>query len=71
MFVCWLDLIPIVLNFKFAALIHDVKHLGLPNAQLEKDKHCLSLVYSQGSYLERQSIQVGLSKSLVLQLCGL
>lgn len=44
----------------FAALIHDVKHLGLPNAQLQKDEHSLSVVYCQGSYLERQSIQVGI-----------
>lgn len=46
-------------NPQFAALIHDVKHLGLPNAQLEKDNHCLISVY-QESYLERQSITVGL-----------
>ena len=32
----------------FAALIHDVKHLGMPNAQLEEDKHCLSIVYQGG-----------------------
>jgi len=44
----------------FAALIHDVKHLGCPNAQLEKESHPLKIVYSQGSYQERQSIQVAL-----------
>ena len=43
----------------FAALIHDVKHVGMPNAQLVKDNHCLCSVY-EGSYLERQSIQIGL-----------
>lgn len=61
----------------FAALIHDVKHIGVPNAQLEEEKHCLSTVY-EGSYLERQSIQVGLGifiedfpelSTLVLQMC--
>ena len=44
----------------FSALIHDVKHLGCPNAQLEKESHPLKIVYSQGSYQERQSIQVAL-----------
>lgn len=61
----------------FAALIHDVKHLGMPNAQLVEDKHSLSTVY-QGSFLERQSIQVGLGifieefpelSTFILQLC--
>jgi hypothetical protein len=65
-------------NLQFAALIHDVKHIGLPNAQLKKDEHCLSVVYCQGSYLERQSIQVGLGifieefpelSSTVLKMC--
>ena len=36
-----------------------MKHLGLPNAQLERDQHSLCAVYSE-SFLERQSIQVGL-----------
>jgi len=61
----------------FAALIHDVKHVGMPNAQLEKDNHCLCSVY-EGSYLERQSIQVGLGifiedfadlSTYILQMC--
>lgn len=61
----------------FAALIHDVKHLGMPNAQLAEDKHPLSMVY-EGSFLERQSIQVGLGifiedfpelSTFILQLC--
>ena len=37
----------------------DVKHAGRPNAQLVKDNHGLCSVY-KGSYLERQSIQIGL-----------
>ena len=37
----------------------DVKHAGRPNAQLVKDNHSLCSVY-KGSYLERQSIQIGL-----------
>ena len=62
----------------FAALIHDVKHLGVPNAQLKEEGHPLSEVYYQGSYLERQSIQVGLGvfmeeftelSTTVLKLC--
>ena len=62
----------------FAALIHDVKHLGCPNAQLQKENHPLNVVYSQGSYQERQSIQVALAVFLeefsvlstaVLKLC--
>ena len=62
----------------FAALIHDVKHLGCPNAQLKKENHPLNVVYSQGSYQERQSIQVALALFLeefpdlsttVLKLC--
>ena len=61
----------------FAALIHDVKHLGIPNAQLAEDSHPLSTVY-EGSFLERQSIQVGLGifiedfpelSTFILQLC--
>ena len=43
----------------FAALIHDVKHLGMPNAQLAKASHSVCSVY-ETSYLERQSIQIGL-----------
>jgi hypothetical protein len=62
----------------FAALIHDVKHLGVPNAQLKEEGHPLSEVYYQGSYQERQSIQVGLGifmeeftelSTTVLKLC--
>ena len=62
----------------FAALIHDVKHLGCPNAQLQKENHPLNVVYSQGSYQERQSIQVALAVFLeefsvlsttILKLC--
>lgn len=45
----------------FAAMIHDVKHLGVPNAQLKTEDHPLTQVYCQGSYQERQSIQVALS----------
>lgn len=61
----------------FAALIHDVKHLGMPNATLAEDDHPLSMVYD-GSFLERQSIQVGLGifiedfpelSTFILQLC--
>ena len=62
----------------FAALIHDVKHLGCPNAQLEKENHPLKIVYSQGSYQERQSIHVALGvfveefstlSTTILKLC--
>jgi hypothetical protein len=62
----------------FAALIHDAKHLGVPNAQLKEEGHPLAEVYDQGSYQERQSIQVGLGifmeeftelSTTVLKLC--
>lgn len=45
----------------FAALIHDVKHVGVPNRQLETENHVLCQVYDSGSCLERQSIHVGTS----------
>lgn len=64
----------------FAALIHDVKHLGVPNAQLREEGHPLTVVYCQGSYQERQSIQIALGvfieefpelSTAILRLCPL
>jgi len=61
----------------FSALIHDVGHLGMPNAQLVDDKHCLTKVY-RNSFLERQSLQIGLGifiedfpdlSTMVLRMC--
>jgi len=45
----------------FAALIHDVKHVGVSNRQLVMENHMLALIYDGGSCLERQSISVGIS----------
>lgn len=61
----------------FSALIHDVGHLGMPNAQLVDDKHCLTQIY-RNSFLERQSLQIGLGifieefpdlSTMVLRMC--
>ncbi len=61
----------------FSALIHDVGHLGMPNAQLLDDKHCLTKIY-RNSFLERQSLQIGLGifieefpdlSTMVLRMC--
>lgn len=45
----------------FAGLIHDIKHLGVPNKQLESEGHPLCQVYENGSWQERQSKDIGLS----------
>merc|ERR1712152_85760 len=44
----------------FIALVHDVKHLGVPNGVLEAEDHPLSHVFDD-SLQERQSIHAALS----------
>jgi len=43
----------------FAALIHDVDHTGLPNAQLVKDGHEVALKFNQRSVAEQNSVHLG------------
>eukprot|EP00934_Nitzschia_sp_Nitz4_P000158 Nitzschia sp. Nitz4//scaffold306_size21755//9910//13748//NITZ4_008590-RA/size21755-snap-gene-0.13-mRNA-1//1//CDS//3329547114//158//frame0 len=43
----------------FAALIHDVDHSGLPNAQLVKDKHPLAVKFDNKSVAEQNSVHLG------------
>jgi len=43
----------------FAALIHDVDHTGLPNAQLVKDGHDLAVKFNQRSVAEQNSVHLG------------
>jgi hypothetical protein len=43
----------------FAALIHDVDHTGLPNAQLVKDGHELAAKFNQRSVAEQNSVHMG------------
>lgn len=43
----------------FAALIHDVDHTGLPNAQLVKDKHELAIKFKNRSVAEQNSVHLG------------
>jgi 3'5'-cyclic nucleotide phosphodiesterase/Adenylate and Guanylate cyclase catalytic domain len=43
----------------FAALIHDVDHTGLPNAQLVKDGHELAVKFNQRSVAEQNSVHMG------------
>jgi 3'5'-cyclic nucleotide phosphodiesterase len=42
----------------FAALIHDVEHPGVPNAQLVKEGHKLSKAYNDKSAAEQNSVNV-------------
>ncbi len=43
----------------FAALIHDVDHTGLPNAQLVKDGHELATKFKNRSVAEQNSVHMG------------
>lgn len=43
----------------FAALIHDVDHTGLPNAQLVKDKAPVALRFNKKSVAEQNSTHIG------------
>lgn len=43
----------------FAALIHDVDHTGLPNAQLVKDGHELASKFKNRSVAEQNSVHLG------------
>lgn len=43
----------------FAALIHDVDHTGLPNAQLVKDHHELADKFENKSVAEQNSVHIG------------
>lgn len=45
----------------FSALVHDVEHKGLPNAQLVKEQDKLSAVYINKSIAEQHSIAVAFS----------
>jgi len=46
----------------FAALIHDIKHAGVTNMQLEAEGNAVAQVYADyGSFQERQSLNVGIS----------
>ena len=42
----------------FSALIHDVDHLGVPNAQLVKEKHPIADLYQDKSVAEQNSIDL-------------
>jgi hypothetical protein len=42
----------------FSALIHDVDHTGLPNAQLVKDNPTLAKVYNSKSVAEQNSVDI-------------
>lgn len=44
----------------FSAIIHDLGHEGVPNAQLVKEKHPLALKYENQSVAENYSIDKGL-----------
>jgi len=44
----------------YAALIHDVEHLGVPNVSLVKKNHELAILYHDQSVAEMNSIAVGL-----------
>jgi len=43
----------------FAALVHDADHLGVPNAQLIKDKHELASKFHNRSIAEQNSVHLG------------
>ena len=43
----------------FAALIHDVDHIGLPNAQVVKDGHELAAKFKNRSVAEQNSVHLG------------
>ena len=43
----------------FAALIHDVDHTGLPNAQLVKDQNELAVKFDNRSVAEQNSVHLG------------
>jgi hypothetical protein len=43
----------------FSALIHDVDHTGLPNAQLVKDKHEVAVKFDNKSVAEQNSVHLG------------
>eukprot|EP00977_Amphora_coffeiformis_P003945 scaffold792_cov163-Amphora_coffeaeformis.AAC.4 len=43
----------------FSALIHDVGHLGVSNAQLVKENSPLAIAYHNKSVLEQQSVDLG------------
>lgn len=45
----------------FSALVHDVQHKGLPNAQLVKEEDKLSAIYLNTSVAEQHSIAVAFS----------
>jgi hypothetical protein len=46
----------------FAALIHDIKHAGVTNMQLEEEGNIVAQIYGdRGSSQERQSLNVGMS----------
>jgi len=44
-----------------SALIHDVDHTGVPNAQLINENHALAVMYKNKSVAEQNSIEVGWS----------
>uniref|UniRef100_A0A7S2EGV0 guanylate cyclase n=1 Tax=Ditylum brightwellii TaxID=49249 RepID=A0A7S2EGV0_9STRA len=45
----------------FSALIHDVKHFGVNNSQLQLEQHAVWQIYDNGSCQERYSMHCGLS----------
>ena len=50
--------------FIFAALIHDVQHLGVTNYALTEEEHELAILYSDQSMLEQQSLTVAFREFL-------
>lgn len=50
--------------FIFAALIHDVKHLGVTNHALTEEEHELAILYSDQSMLEQQSLTIAFREFL-------
>ena len=52
------------LSLLFAALIHDVDHLGIPNAQLVQENHPLAIQYNDQSIAEQRSLFLGFNELL-------
>jgi hypothetical protein len=52
------------LSLLFAALIHDVDHLGIPNAQLVQESHPLAIQYNDQSVAEQRSLFLGFNELL-------
>lgn len=48
----------------FAALVHDVDHLGVPNAQLINENHPLALQYNDQSIAEQRSLYLAFCELL-------